>query len=73
MGVLVAFRGLTVASGCPRSFRNTSTNRGSAGCITIHPDDCERVWGVLQEGETGSVTIIQQEDEGEQCSECDLF
>jgi RHS repeat-associated protein len=33
------------------------TNRGSAGCVTIHPDHCQQVWGVLQPGETGTITI----------------
>jgi hypothetical protein len=33
------------------------TNRGSAGCVTIQPDYCQQVWGVLRPGETGTVTI----------------
>jgi hypothetical protein len=36
---------------------NTLTNRGSAGCPTIQPNQCEQVWNVLQNGETGTVTI----------------
>lgn len=35
----------------------SATNRGSAGCITIQPDQCQSVWDVLQPGETGNVTI----------------
>jgi RHS repeat-associated protein len=36
---------------------DTQTNRGSAGCLTIQPDQCEQVWNVLQSGQTGTVTI----------------
>ncbi len=38
----------------------SSTNRGSAGCITIDPKQALKVWSILQEGETGSVTINRQ-------------
>ncbi len=36
---------------------DTPTNRGSAGCITIQPDQCQQVWNLLQNGQTGTVTI----------------
>lgn len=36
---------------------DTNTNRGSAGCITVSPNYCDTVWGVLQSGETGTITI----------------
>jgi RHS repeat-associated protein len=39
------------------------TNRGSAGCITIHPDDCERFFEALNEGETGTVNISRRPTE----------
>jgi RHS repeat-associated protein len=35
----------------------SETNRGSAGCITIDPKQANKVWSVLQNGETGTVTI----------------
>jgi RHS repeat-associated protein len=38
---------------------NTNTNRGSAGCITIQPDQCQRVWDLLRNGETGSIDVIR--------------
>jgi RHS repeat-associated protein len=34
-------------------------NRGSAGCITIHPDHCQQVWDVLRQRETGTVNITR--------------
>ena len=34
--------------------------RGSAGCITIRPDQSQKVWDILQEGETGTVTVIRR-------------
>ncbi len=36
---------------------DSPTNRGSAGCITIQPDQCEEAFNVLQPGETGNVSI----------------
>ena len=38
----------------------SSTNRGSAGCITIDPQQSSLVWNILQGGETGRVTIIRK-------------
>jgi RHS repeat-associated protein len=37
----------------------SSSNRGSAGCITIDPNHAPEVWNVLQNGETGTVTITR--------------
>jgi hypothetical protein len=37
------------------------TNRGSAGCATIQPDQCQQVWNILQNGDTGKVTIKRSE------------
>ena len=37
----------------------SSSNRGSAGCITIDPHQASEVWNVLQNGETGTVTITR--------------
>jgi RHS repeat-associated protein len=38
----------------------STTNRGSRGCPTIHPDYAPSVWGVLQPGERGTVTIKRE-------------
>jgi RHS repeat-associated protein len=38
----------------------SNTNRGSAGCITIDPKQAYKVWSVLQNGETGTVTIDRE-------------
>jgi RHS repeat-associated protein len=38
---------------------DTQTNRGSTNCITIKPDQCQKVWNVLQPGETGTVTLTR--------------
>jgi hypothetical protein len=35
------------------------TNRGSSGCVTIQPDQCQKVWNILQSGQPGTVTITQ--------------
>ena len=35
----------------------SSTCRGSAGCITIAPDQAKQAWDVLKSGETGTVKI----------------
>jgi hypothetical protein len=35
----------------------SQTRRGSAGCITINPEYCQRVWNILQPGETGTVQV----------------
>ena len=37
----------------------SATCRGSAGCITINPDQANQVWEILEPGETGNVTIIR--------------
>ena len=41
---------------------DNSTNRGSAGCFTIAPDQANQVWNILQPGETGSVTISRTDN-----------
>lgn len=51
----------------------SETNRGSQGCITIHPDDCDKVWGVLEEGETGNFSVARPSHENSSCPICDLF
>ncbi len=38
----------------------SKTNRGSAGCITVEPDYCQKLWDILEEGETGYVTVIRR-------------
>jgi RHS repeat-associated protein len=38
---------------------NTNTNRGSSGCITIQPDQCQRIWNLLQNGQTGTVNLTR--------------
>jgi len=35
----------------------SSTCRGSAGCITISPGQANKVWDILQPGETGTVSV----------------
>jgi RHS repeat-associated protein len=40
------------------------TWRGSAGCITIHPDYCQQVWDILNEGERGTVGFNRNESPG---------
>jgi len=35
-------------------------NRGSAGCITVNPSEAQKVWDVLKNGETGTVTISRK-------------
>ncbi|MCK9506776.1 MAG: RHS repeat-associated core domain-containing protein, partial [Porticoccaceae bacterium] len=37
----------------------SETNRGSAGCITIEPGQCNEVWNILQEGENGTINLIR--------------
>ena len=43
----------------------SSTNRGSAGCITIDPQQGHKVWSVLQNGETGTVTVNRKPEDKE--------
>jgi hypothetical protein len=33
--------------------------RGSANCITIKPGQCQQVWNILQEAETGKVRLTR--------------
>ena len=42
----------------------SGTWRGSAGCITIHPDYCQKVWDILNQGERGSATVNRNERSG---------
>ena len=54
---------------------DSETNRGSQGCITIHPNDCDKIWEILQEGETGTVTVSRPQT-GESSNSrpiCELF
>jgi len=39
----------------------SETNRGSAGCITINPQEASSVWNIIHNGETGTVTIRRKE------------
>jgi len=43
----------------------SSTNRGSARCITIDPQQGHKVWSVLQNGETGTVTVNRKPEDKE--------
>jgi RHS repeat-associated protein len=45
------------------------TCRGSAGCITIDPDQASLVWGILQPGETGTITIVRPDDRADNTCE----
>jgi RHS repeat-associated protein len=38
---------------------DSSSNRGSAGCLTITPEECNEFFDVMSNGETGKVTIIR--------------
>jgi hypothetical protein len=35
------------------------TIRGSEGCITIHKNDAHKIWNMLEEGDSGLVTVIR--------------
>jgi RHS repeat-associated protein len=47
----------SVADGINIHCGDSATNRGSAGCITIQPGQCQSVWDILQPNETGNTTI----------------
>ncbi len=49
--------GKSIATGVNIHCGSTQMNRGSAGCVTIQPDQCQEVWNVLKEGSTGTVTV----------------
>jgi RHS repeat-associated protein len=42
----------------------SGTWRGSAGCITIHPDYCQNVWDILNQNERGRVRVNRNERPG---------
>ena len=46
-----------IATGINIHCGDSSTNRGSAGCVTIQPDSCNAFFDVLQSGQTGNVEI----------------
>lgn len=45
------------------------TCRGSAGCITIAPDQASLVWDILQPGETGTITIDRTDNRADSTCE----
>ena len=49
--------GRSVANGINIHCGFSFTNRGSAGCLTIKPDQCNAFFGVLKDGERGTVTV----------------
>ncbi len=51
--------GQSTANGINIHCGYSQTNRGSAGCVTIEPSQCQDVWSVLQPNETGTVRITR--------------
>jgi RHS repeat-associated protein len=52
-------RGKSIADGINIHSSDDDSWRGSAGCITIKESEAEKVWNILEPGETGSVLIIR--------------
>lgn len=60
LGPNPAQHGQDIATGINIHRGDSLTNRGSAGCLTIDPQQSSQVWDILENGETGTVTVSRK-------------